>query len=231
MTQRDPLAPEAPFGAKPGEIIDLNKIIDEWAKPQEGKRWDVRRAIRRKNLEQLRAQVKEAGLDKSVVIAPIQALDLLFNESRMHSLWPLTFGLACCAIEMMAAGAPKYDLDRFGMGAFRATPRQADVMIIAGTITYKMAPRLVRLYRQMPNPKYVIAMGACAVGGGPYYNHGYHVVKGADKLVPVDVYIPGCPPRPEALIDGLLKLQDKISQETIWTVWKRGIRRWFRKES
>ncbi|MCX7049803.1 MAG: NADH-quinone oxidoreductase subunit B [Candidatus Sumerlaeota bacterium] len=173
-------------------------------------------------------------MDHQVAIAPIKALDWIFDQSRMHSLWPMTFGIACCAIEMMSAGAPKYDLDRFGMGAFRATPRQADVMIVAGTVTHKMAPRLVRLYTQMPNPKYVIAMGACAVGGGPYCKHGYHVVKGVDRIVPVDIYIPGCPPRPEALIDGLLKLQDKISQESIWTMWKqklRGLRLFGRKGS
>ena len=122
----------------------------------------------------------------------------------------MTFGLACCAIEMMAAGASRYDLDRFGAGAFRATPRQADLMIVAGTVTYKMASRVRRLYNLMPEPKYVIAMGACTVGGGPYFKWGYHVVKGVDLVVPVDVYVPGCPPRPEALLEGLMRIQDKI---------------------
>ena len=140
-------------------------------------------------------------------------LDAVINWARASSLWPLTFGLACCAIEMMAAGASKFDLDRFGAGAFRATPRQADLMIVAGTVTHKMAPRLRRLYEQMPDPKYVIAMGACTIGGGPYSIHGYHVVKGIDRFVPVDVYVPGCPPRPEALIDALLALQKKISHD------------------
>ncbi len=132
------------------------------------------------------------------------------NWARQSSLWPLTFGLACCAIEMIATGAPRYDLDRFGAGAFRATPRQADLMIVAGTVTYKMASRLRRLYNMMPDPKFVIAMGACTVGGGPYFKYGYHVVKGVDLCVPVDVYVPGCPPRPEALLEGLMRIQDKV---------------------
>jgi NADH-quinone oxidoreductase subunit B len=122
----------------------------------------------------------------------------------------MTFGLACCAIEMMATGASRYDLDRFGAGAFRATPRQSDVMIVAGTVTIKMASRIQRLYAQMPEPKFVISMGCCATSGGPYWEHGYHVLKGVDKVVPVDVYIPGCPPRPEALLEAFLKLQEKI---------------------
>jgi NADH-quinone oxidoreductase subunit B len=122
----------------------------------------------------------------------------------------MTFGLACCAIEMMAAGASRYDMDRFGAGAFRATPRQADLMVVAGTVTYKMASRVRRLYNMMPDPKYVIAMGACTTGGGPYFKWGYHVVKGVDLVVPVDVYVPGCPPRPESLLEGLMRIQDKI---------------------
>ena len=127
----------------------------------------------------------------------------------------MTFGLACCAIEMMAAGASRYDMDRFGAGAFRATPRQADLMIVAGTVTYKMASRVRRLYNLMPDPKFVIAMGACTVGGGPYFKWGYHVVKGVDLVVPVDVYVPGCPPRPEALLEGLMRIQDKIKGHRI----------------
>jgi NADH-quinone oxidoreductase subunit B len=134
----------------------------------------------------------------------------LFSWARLSSLWPMTFGLACCAIEMMATGAARYDLDRFGAGAFRATPRQSDVMIVAGTVTIKMASRIERLYAQMPEPKFVISMGCCATSGGPYWDHGYHVLKGVDKVVPVDVYIPGCPPRPEALLEAFLKLQEKI---------------------
>lgn len=153
-------------------------------------------------------QTQSEGL--TVLVAP---LDAAINWSRANSLWPLTFGLACCAIEMMAVGAAKFDLDRFGAGAFRPTPRQADLMIVAGTVTHKMAPRVKRLFDQMPEPKYVMAMGACTIGGGPYSVHGYHVVKGLDHVVPVDVYVPGCPPRPEALIDALLWLQQKIAQE------------------
>src|SRR5262245_55273636 len=143
------------------------------------------------------------------------SLDFAINWARKNSLWPMTFGLACCAIEMMAVGASRFDLDRFGAGAFRATPRQSDLMIVAGTVNYKMASRVKRLYHQMPDPKYVIAMGACTVGGGPYFKHGYNVVKGVDLVVPVDVYVPGCPPRPEALMEGIMRLQDKISAKTI----------------
>jgi NADH-quinone oxidoreductase subunit B len=145
----------------------------------------------------------------------VTSMDFFINWSRANSLWPMTFGLACCAIEMMATGASRFDLDRFGAGAFRATPRQADLMIVAGTVNYKMAERVKRLYDQMPDPKYVIAMGACTVGGGPYFKYGYHVVKGVDLVIPVDVYVPGCPPRPEALIEGIMRLQDKIKKQTI----------------
>jgi NADH-quinone oxidoreductase subunit B len=142
--------------------------------------------------------------------AIVTTIEQAINWARQSSIWPMTFGLACCAIEMMAAGASRYDMDRFGAGAFRATPRQADLMIVAGTVTYKMASRVRRLYNLMPDPKFVIAMGACTVGGGPYFKWGYHVVKGVDLVVPVDVYVPGCPPRPEALLEGLMRIQDKI---------------------
>ena len=145
----------------------------------------------------------------------ISSVDWAINWARQASVWPMTFGLACCAIEMMAVGGARFDLDRFGAGAFRATPRQADLMIVAGTVTYKMASRVRRLYNQMPEPKYVMAMGACTIGGGPYFKWGYHVVKGVDLVVPVDVYVPGCPPRPEALIEGLMRLQDKIRKQTL----------------
>src|SRR5471030_1245612 len=142
-------------------------------------------------------------------------LEQAINWARQGSVWPMTFGIACCAIEMMATGASRFDLDRFGAGAFRASPRQADLMIVAGTVNMKMASRVRRLYNQMPDPKFVIAMGACTCGGGPYYKYGYNVVKGVDLVVPVDVYVPGCPPRPEALLEGLMRIQDKIKGHKI----------------
>lgn len=141
-------------------------------------------------------------------------LDDLLAWSRSSSLWPMTFGLACCAIEFMATQASHYDLDRLGVFP-RPSPRQADVMIIAGTVTFKMAERIKTLYEQMPEPKYVISMGSCSNCGGPYWEHGYHVVKGVDRIIPVDVYIQGCPPRPEALIGGILELQRKIKEQKV----------------
>lgn len=141
----------------------------------------------------------------------VTSVDLLINQARANALWPLTFGLACCAIEMMSTVAARFDLARFGSEAFRATPRQADVMIIAGRLSKKMAPVLRQIYDQMPEPKWVISMGACASSGGVYNN--YAIVQGSDQVVPVDVYVPGCPPSPDALIYGILKLQEKIKRQ------------------
>ncbi len=150
-------------------------------------------------------------LRRNVLIAPV---DWLYNVGRAGSVWPLMFGLACCAFEMIVTVTSRYDLARFGMEFLRASPRQAELMFVAGTITKKMAPQVVRLYDQMPEPKYVLAMGACAISGGPFKD-GYNVVPGADKLLPVDVYVPGCPPRPESLLDGILKLHKQIRGEHI----------------
>lgn len=144
----------------------------------------------------------------------ITSLDSLLNWARLSSLWQMQFGLACCAIEMMAASASSFDIMRFGVIP-RATPRQVDVMFVAGTVTIKMASRIKRLYDQMSEPRYVISMGSCATCGGPYWEHGYHVLKGVDRVIPVDVYIPGCPPRPEALLEGIMKLQEKVRKESL----------------
>src|SRR5215204_3391687 len=144
----------------------------------------------------------------------ITSLSKIYNWSRSNSLWPLLFGLACCAIEMIATAASRYDLSRFGMEVMRGTPRQSDLMIVSGTVTKKMVVPIVRLYNQMPEPKYVMAMGACASGGGPF-KEGYHVVSGIDKYLPVDIYVPGCPPTPQALLYGMIALQKKIDGETL----------------
>src|SRR5215510_9963912 len=149
----------------------------------------------------------EEKLPSGILLASVEKL---VNWTRKSSLWPATFGLACCAIEMMTTGAPRYDLARFGMEVFRASPRQADLMIVAGRVSQKMAPVLRQIYDQMPNPKWVLAMGVCASSGGMFNN--YAVVQGVDHVVPVDMYLPGCPPRPEMLIDAILKLHDKIQE-------------------
>lgn len=147
----------------------------------------------------------------------ITSLNKIYNWSRRNSVWPMVFGLACCAIEMICSATSRYDLSRFGMEVFRATPRQSDLMIVSGTVTKKMVPTIVRLYNQMPEPRYVLSMGACASGGGPF-KEGYNVVDGIDKFLPVDVYVPGCPPTPQALIHGLITLQEKIDQQDLRTV-------------
>ena len=153
----------------------------------------------------------------------ITAIDKIYNWGRRSSLWPLMFGLACCGIEMICTAASRYDFARFGMEIMRPSPRQTDFMIISGTVTKKMIPQIVRLYNQMPEPKYVVAMGACASGGGPF-KEGYNVVSGVDQYVPVDVYITGCPPTPQALLHGLITLQRKIDAQSIKQT------RWYSKE-
>lgn len=172
---------------------------------------------------------KQIGVDSPDIVVPdelknsvwitniAKILDPVYNWGRRNSVWPMVFGLACCAIEMICTAASRYDLARFGMEVFRATPRQSDLMIVSGTVTKKMVPTIVRLYNQMPEPRYLLAMGACASGGGPF-KEGYSVVDGIDKFLPVDVYVPGCPPTPQALINGLIALQEKIDQQSIASV-------------
>lgn len=155
--------------------------------------------------EGLRNELQKAGVFMT-------SIEGIYNWGRRSSIWPLQFGLACCAIEMIATACSRFDLSRFGAEVFRPSPRQADLMIVAGTVTKKMAPQVVRLYNQMPEPKYVIAMGACAISGGPF-KQGYNVLKGVDRYIPVDVHIPGCPPRPEALLNALMFLQRKIDNQ------------------
>lgn len=145
----------------------------------------------------------------------ISSIDYILNNSRANSLWPLTFATSCCGIEMMHTVASDNDIARFGSEVFRGSPRQADLLICAGTITHKMAPVLLRLYKQMPEPKYVIAMGACTCGGGMFCDNSYSVIRGIDKIIPVDIYLPMCPPKPEALLDAIRKLQTKIKKETV----------------
>jgi NADH-quinone oxidoreductase subunit B len=178
-----------------------------------------------KNVSNVCDQLKTELMKNGVVLT---TLTQLYNWGRRSSIWPLQFGLACCAIEMIASACARFDIARFGSELFRASPRQADLMIISGTVTKKMAPAVVRLYNQMPEPKYVISMGACAIAGGPFID-GYNVLRGIDRFIPVDLHLPGCPPRPEALLYGLMELQKKIDSQTIekseW--YQKGLKREF----
>jgi NADH-quinone oxidoreductase subunit B len=160
--------------------------------------------------DELKTQVAITNM-RELLTNPV---DKAYNWGRRNSVWPFMFGLACCAIEMICTAGGRFDFSRFGMEVMRASPRQSDLMIISGTVTKKLLPQIVRLYNQMPEPKYVLAMGACASGGGPF-KEGYNVVSGIDKYLPVDVYVPGCPPTPQALLHGLIKLQEKIDTQKI----------------
>jgi len=162
-------------------------------------------------------------LQNNVFVAFLDRFSGLYNWGRKRSVWPLFSGIACCAIEFIAAAAARFDMGRFGMDIARASPRQADMMFISGTITKKMAPQIVRLYNQMPEPKYVLAMGACAISGGPF-RESYNVISGVDKLIPVDIYVPGCPPRPEALYNAFLAMHKKWDGEKISSL------RWYQKD-
>lgn len=199
------------------KITEINERIDQ--RLEEIRDVNLYDKLHMERLEKYQVQepfrcVARRFNENPVMMRFFKLVDHVTNVGRTCSLWPLQFGLACCAIEMMAANASRYDLDRFGIIP-RATPRQADLMIVAGTLSVKMAPVLEKLYHQMPEPRYVLAMGNCTVCGGRFYQHSYSVVKGVDRVVPVDVYVPGCPPRPEQLIDGILAIHKKMRGESV----------------
>src|SRR5215212_10305631 len=178
----------------------------------------IKTGSRRTSMDNERLSLPQYDIPADIQNAvTVTTLDRLYNWGRRSSVWPLMFGLACCAIEMIAAQTARYDMARFGMEVMRPTPRQADLLLVSGTVTKKMVPAIVRLYNQMPEPKYVIAMGACASGGGPF-KEGYNVVDGIDKFLPVDVYVPGCPPTPQALLFGFMALHQKIEKQSLLTV-------------
>ena len=169
--------------------------------------------------DQIKDVIRPAVVDIQPPIINIDPVNKILDICRAMSIWPLTFGLACCAIEMMAVGMARFDMARFGAEVFRPSVRQADLMIVAGTVTRKMAPAVVRLYEQMPAPKWVLCLGNCAISGGPFKFKGqYGIIEGVDNLIPVDVYVPGCPPRPEGLLEGLFQIQEKMTGKRWWPV-------------